>query len=206
MLTLDSHLHDAVIFDCDGTLVDTMPLHFTAWRTALAKFHASFEFTCELFNRRAGMAIERTVEELNHEFGCLLPPEQVAEAQRAVYLTTAANIDPIEHVVAFARSLDGLCPMAVASGSSRTSVQAALQCIKLLTSFQTIVTPNDVRAGKPAPDMFLLAASRLGVAPHRCLVIEDGILGLEAAQRAGMDAYCVDRDGGVTWSGCARTH
>jgi HAD superfamily hydrolase (TIGR01509 family) len=199
MLLFDPQRHDAVIFDCDGTLVDTMPLHHAAWRLAFARFQAPFDFTWELFNRRAGMTLEQTVEELNDEFGCRLPPELVAAAQREAYRDAATRVEPIAHVVEFARSLANRHALAVASGSSRASVEAALRSIALLDSFRTIVTPSDVEAGKPAPDMFLLAASRLAVPPHRCLAIEDGELGLQAAHRAGMDAYRVDRDGGVLW-------
>lgn len=205
MLAFNPRQHDAVIFDCDGTLVDTMPLHHAAWRVALAEFNAPFEFTWELFNRRAGMTIERTVEELNAEFHCQLPPELVTTAQRNAYLDSASAIGPIEYVVEFARSIAQRHPMAVASGSSRASVEDALARIRLLDHFQTIVTASDVNAGKPAPDMFLLAASRMAVRPHRCLVIEDGELGILAAHRAGMDAYRVDRKGTVSWLPCPKT-
>jgi HAD superfamily hydrolase (TIGR01509 family) len=199
MLVFDPNLHDAVIFDCDGTLVDTMPLHHTAWQTAFKRFGAPFEFTWELFNRRAGMTLERTVEELNREFRCNLAPEDVAAAQREAYLRCTDQIEPIEYVVAFARSVAQKCSLAVASGSSRSSVEDALGRIGLLDRIATIVTGSDVAEGKPAPDIFLLAASRLSVPPCRCLVVEDGELGLQAARRAGMDAYRVDRDGSVTW-------
>lgn len=205
MLAIDPDNHDAVIFDCDGTLVDTMPLHHAAWQRAFAQYQAPFDFTWELFNRRAGMTLELTVEELNREFDCQLPPALVAAAQRQAYQEASVDIQPIEHVVEFARSVTGRHPLAVASGSNRATVEAALRSIALLDRFQTIITPSDVAAGKPAPDMFLLAASRMGVEPHRCLVVEDGALGLQAAQQAGMDAFRVDRDGSVAWCPRART-
>jgi HAD superfamily hydrolase (TIGR01509 family) len=199
MLVFDPSLHDAVIFDCDGTLVDTMPLHHAAWQIAFERFCAPFEFTWNLFIRRAGMTLERTVEELNREYRCNLPPTQVAAAQREAYLRCADQIEPIGYVVAFARTVAQKCPIAVASGSSRSSVEDALRHIALLDRIQTIVTGSDVTEGKPAPDIFLLAAAQLSVRPHRCLVVEDGELGLQAASRAGMDAYRVGRDGCVTW-------
>lgn len=199
MLRLDPKTHDAVIFDCDGTLVDTMPLHHRAWQASFDQFGAPFQFTWELFTRRAGMTLEATVLELNEEFGCCLPAAEVAAAQRLEYRRQSANIQPIPHVVQFARALAPRHPLAVASGSGRTTVLDALTQISLLEIFRAIVTPADVARGKPAPDLFLLAAARLGVSPSRCLVVEDGALGLQAARDAGMDAYCVDRDGGVTW-------
>jgi beta-phosphoglucomutase-like phosphatase (HAD superfamily) len=198
MLTFDTTRYDAAIFDCDGTLVDTMPLHHAAWQAAFARFQAPFEFTWDLFQRRAGMTLERTVEELNVEFGCELPPSLVADAEREEYRRRSDQIVPIDYVVRFAREVAGCRPVAVASGSSRASVEHALGHVGLLDCFHTIVTAGDVREGKPSPETFLLAASRLSVPPDRCLVVEDGELGLEAARRAGMDAYRVGRDGEVS--------
>lgn len=195
MLAFDSTRYDAAIFDCDGTLVDSMPLHHAAWQAAFAAFGAPFEFTWDIFMRRAGMTLEGTVEQLNVEFHCALPPRQVADAQREEFRRRADQIVPIEYVVRFARDVAARHPVAVASGSNRASVEHALDRVGLLGCFQAIVTAGDVREGKPAPEAFLLAASRLSVPPGRCLVLEDGALGLEAALRAGMDAYRVGRDG-----------
>jgi HAD superfamily hydrolase (TIGR01509 family) len=199
MLHFDPTRYDAAIFDCDGTLVDTMPLHHAAWRAAFARYGAPFDFTWELFQRRAGMTLEATVEGLNVEFGCALPPVPVADAQREEYARRADQIAPIDYVVRFARQVAREHPVAVASGSSRASVEHALQVIGVLDCFSTVVTAGDVREGKPSPDTFLLAAERLSVHPHRCLVLEDGALGLEAARRAGMDAYHVGREGGAAF-------
>jgi HAD superfamily hydrolase (TIGR01509 family) len=198
MLSFDPTRYDAAIFDCDGTLVDSMPLHHAAWRAAFESYGAPFEFTWEIFLRRAGMTLEGTVEGLNVEFGCDLPPGPVADAQREEFRQRADQMAPIEHVVEFAREVARHHPVAVASGRSRASVEHALGRIGLLDCFQTIVAAGDVREGKPAPEAFLLAASRLSVPPGRCLVLEDGELGLEAARRAGMDAYRVGRDGETT--------
>jgi HAD superfamily hydrolase (TIGR01509 family) len=195
MLTFDPTRYDAAIFDCDGTLIDSMPLHHAAWQAAFERFHAPFAFTWDLFVRRAGMTLERTVEELDVEFGCDLPPGPVADAQREEFQRRADRIVPIDHVVRFAREVTHHHPAAVASGSSRAAVEDALRRIGLLDAFRTIVAAGDVREGKPSPEGFLLAASRLSVAPERCLVLEDGAQGLEAARRAGMDAYRVGRDG-----------
>jgi HAD superfamily hydrolase (TIGR01509 family) len=198
MLTFDPTRYDAAIFDCDGTLVDSMPLHHSAWQAAFERFQAPFEFTWDLFMRRAGMTLEGTVEGLNAEFGCNLPPGLVADAQREEFAQRSDQLVPIEHVVRFAREVARHHPVAVASGSTRASVEHALRRVGLLDCFHTIVAASDVREGKPSPEGFLLAASRLSVPPERCLVLEDGDLGLEAARRAGMDAYRVARDGEVT--------
>jgi len=148
------------------------------------------------------MTLERTVEDLNLEFGCSLPPEQVANAQRKAYRISAHRLEPIRHVVDFAKQIAQHHPIAVASGSARAAVEDALKQISMLSAFRTIIAAGDVEHGKPAPDVFLLAASRLSVQPNRCLVLEDGELGLLAARRAGMDAYRVDRDGSAVWLSC----
>jgi HAD superfamily hydrolase (TIGR01509 family) len=145
------------------------------------------------------MTLEETVVELNREFRCTLPVTDVAAVQRAEYRRQCSAVEPIRHVAEFARALAARHPIAVASGSSRATVEDALSRCALLGLFGTIVTPVDVAHGKPAPDLFLLAATRLSVPPSRCLVVEDGALGLQAARAAGMDAYRVDRDGTVEW-------
>ncbi len=96
MLTFDAARDDAAIFDCDGTLVDSMPIHDAAWRAALEQFRAPFEFTWDLFMRRAGMTIEKTVEGLNQQFQCDLPPPLVADVQREEFRRRSDEIVPIE--------------------------------------------------------------------------------------------------------------
>jgi HAD superfamily hydrolase (TIGR01509 family) len=198
MLTFDATRYDAAIFDCDGTLVDSMPIHHAAWRAAFERYRAPFDFTWDLFLRRAGMTLERTVEELNVQFACNLPPVAVSDAQREEFRHRADQIEPIEHVVRFAREVARRHPVAVASGSSLAAVEHALQRVGIRDCVRTIVSAEDVREGKPSPEGFLLAASRLSAAPERCLVLEDGAAGLEAARRAGMDAYRIGRDGEVS--------
>ena len=179
--------YDAFIFDCDGTLADTMPAHFTAWKRALLEGGATFDFTWPLFVSRAGMSMERTVIELGEQFGETLDADFVSTRQRAIFDELSDDIAPILEVTDFARCLFGTRPIAVASGSSRLSVDRTLTKVGLREIFEVIVTPEDVSHGKPHPHSFLLAAEKLGASPQRCLVIEDGELGFEAARRAKMD-------------------
>lgn len=189
--TPPERLYDGYVFDCDGTLADTMPIHFEAWRVALAAAGARFDFHWKLFTSRAGMSLERTVEELSAQFDVRLDPLAVADAQRDVFARLEASVTPIEEVLSFAREVARSRPVAVASGSLRPNVERSLTLIGARELFSVIVTPERVEHGKPFPDMFLLAARELGVEPTKCLAIEDGELGIQAARRAGMDVAIV---------------
>jgi beta-phosphoglucomutase family hydrolase len=184
--------YSGYIFDCDGTLVDTMPLHFEAWKAALAEAKAPFPFNWELFVSRAGMSIEQTVRELSAQFDYDLDPNHTARQQRMFYSELAAQVEPVVEVVAFAEALRKAGkPLAVASGSERLAVEFVLSKVGILDWFDAVLTPEHVTRGKPHPDMFLLAASRIRCVPSECLVIEDGEMGFEAARRAQMDFVVV---------------
>ena len=199
LFSLPTHEYSAFIFDCDGTLADSMPLHQRAWLAALRKYGASFDFGWELFMSRAGKSIELTVAELNAEFGTALDPALVSAAQRAEYDVLARGVKPIDEVVAYARSRARLgYPVSVASGGDAPTVARTLRTIGAADLVPIVVTVEDVEHGKPAPDLFLLAAQRMGVEPTQCLVFEDSLLGITAAERAGMGAVLVSsRDPGL---------
>lgn len=175
------------IFDCDGTLVDSMPLHFRAWRTAFRQHGASFDFDWALFVSRAGMPLEQTVEALNVQFATRLDPKSVVEVQLATYRTLLAEVRGIEPVVEFARRVAAVAPVAIASGGQRPEVEASLRNIGIFDLFRVIVAGSEVTRGKPDPEILLRCAEGMDVSPRDCLVIEDGELGIEAARRAGMD-------------------
>ena len=192
LFSLPTRDYSAFIFDCDGTLADSMPLHQRAWVKALQRHGAQLDFGWELFMSRAGKTIELTVHELNAEFGLSLDPVLVAAAQRAEYDALALGVKPIAEVLAYAheRAAAG-CPVSVASGGDAVTVHRTLRTIGAADLFPVVVTAEDVTHGKPAPDLFLLAAERMGVAPEQCLVFEDSLLGILAAERAGMGAVLV---------------
>jgi beta-phosphoglucomutase-like phosphatase (HAD superfamily) len=191
VLHLPEQRYEAFIFDCDGTLVDSMPLHFAAWREAFQLFGAPFEFTWELFQSRAGMGLEQTVRELNLQFATGLDPAAVVRAQVSASDRLLPNVRSIEPVAAFAREVAASSPMSVASGGKRFHVEQSLRVTGLAPLFPVVVTQEDVTRGKPDPQMFLLAAARMGVRPESCLVLEDSPLGLEAAKAAGMGSAWV---------------
>ncbi len=186
MLRLPDGDFAAFIFDCDGTLVDSMPLHHQAWRAAFQEHGAPFEFDWELFTSRAGMGLRETVEALNRQFGCALDPGAVASAQRAHYIRSIDGVRPIEPVIAVVRRFAEVKPLAVASGNDRALVERALTQVGVVHLFDVILGRDDVERGKPHPDMFLRCAELMNVPPRACLVFEDGASGIEAAKAAEM--------------------
>lgn len=183
--------YEAVVFDCDGTLVDSMPAHFEAWCDALAIHGAGGIFKEDVFHAMGGRPTRDIVVELNNEYDLKLDPEAVAFAKRESFLKRIRNITLIDEVADFARSLRGKVPMAVASGGSRMIVEKTLCAVGISDWFDEVVTADDVKEGKPAPDVFLRAARLLGVPPARCLALEDAPSGILAAQNAGMRVIAV---------------
>jgi HAD superfamily hydrolase (TIGR01509 family) len=182
---------DAVIFDCDGTLVDSMPAHFDAWCEALAAFGAGGIFKEDVFFAMGGRPTREIVADLNSEYGLKLDPEAVALAKREAFLKKLHLVELIDEVADFAKSLSGKVPLAVASGGSRYVVEKTLKMLGCSDWFDEVVTADDVANGKPAPDIFLKAADLLGVAAKSCLVIEDAQPGVMAAEAAGMKVITI---------------
>jgi beta-phosphoglucomutase family hydrolase len=175
---------EGLIFDCDGTIADTMPLHYQAWVEAL-RDHGC-EFSQALFYEMAGVTTVRIIQTLNERYGHSIPVAEAAERKERIYEQLIPKALPIEPVVECIRRYSGSLPMAVATGATRAICYKTLQSLGLLKMFKTIVAAEDVKHGKPAPDIFLEAARRLEVRPARCLVFEDGVPGIEAAKAAGM--------------------
>lgn len=174
------------IFDCDGTLVDTMPLHYRAWDQALRQVGLKEKLSEDLFYSLGGVPTLRVAALLGQHYGLRLDPERVFHEKEALFLEMQGEMEVIEPVVEFARQWHGRAPLSVASGGPKPIVKKTLQLMGLADLFPIVVTPEDVAHGKPAPDMFLLAAKKMGVAPEQCLVFEDAKPGIEAAEAAGM--------------------
>lgn len=182
---------DAVIFDCDGTLVDSMPAHFEAWCEALSIHGAGGVFKEDVFFAMGGRPTLDIVVELNDEYNLKLNPEAVAFAKREAFLRRLGSITLIDEVAEFAQSLRGKVPLAIASGGSRMVVEKTLHIVGISDWFDEVVTADDVTDGKPAPDIFLKAAKLLGVSPAKCLALDDAPAGILAAQRAGMQVISI---------------
>ena len=174
----------ALIFDCDGTLADTMPAHYRAWVEILRPHGIAFPE--DRFYAMGGMPTGKIVETLFSEVGKIPDVPALVRQKEEAFLEKLAEIRPIEKVVEIARRNRGASPMAVASGSHRHMVEVTLRQIGILDWFPVVVAAEDTARHKPEPDVFWEAARRLGVAPAECTVYEDTDLGLEAARRAGM--------------------
>jgi beta-phosphoglucomutase family hydrolase len=179
----------AYLFDCDGTIADSMPLHYNAWKKALAEWNC--EFDEKLFYSWGGKPVREIIAALNEMNGLHLPIETVATRKERLYHEQLPQLKAIPEVLEHIDAQHGQIPFAVVSGSRRSSVVGSLNALGLLGKFDTIVAAEDYKNAKPAPDAFLLAASRLGVAPVDCLVFEDTALGIQAATAAGMASVLV---------------
>jgi HAD superfamily hydrolase (TIGR01509 family) len=182
---------DAIIFDCDGTIADNMPLHFEAWAYSLKINGAKFSLTKKMILDNAGKGIREIVQIFNKQFSDTLVPEEVAAEKDKYFDTHRHKIKLIPEIAKVIETYRGKCPMAVASGSRTSSVNRTLDGLGIRDWFDPIVTVDDVARGKPAPDMFLLAAEKMGVAPERCVVFEDGDLGIQAAASCNMPYFRV---------------
>jgi len=175
---------EALLFDCDGTLVDSMPIHTEAWQATLSDHGVALSKA--FIDQRAGMPTDTIVEHINIEFHVNLDPQTIIDDKEARFMARLHEVLPIEPVLATARAHHGTLAMAVVSGSARKLVMAALETVEAAALFPVIVTADDPVAAKPSPDIFLEAARQLNIAPEKCHVFEDGDAGITAAQEAKM--------------------
>jgi beta-phosphoglucomutase family hydrolase len=178
-----------LIFDCDGTLVDTMPMHWRAWQKIVARH--GLQFSEERFYSLGGVPSRDIAKILAAEQGITLDNLAVAKEKEAEYLALIEQVEPIHSIVAIAREHHGKLPMAVASGGTHRVIEKVLTQLGIRHLFDAIVTSEDVTNQKPAPDIFLEAARRIGVEPQFCRAYEDTDLGMQAIRAAGMDAVDV---------------
>ncbi len=174
----------AYLFDCDGTIADSMPLHFIAWTKALSAWNCPFDE--QLFYAWGGRPPAEAVEGLNQMHGLNMPVEAVTARKEQHYYELLPQLEPVVEVLEHINAMHARIPFAVVSGSTRESVTKSLAALHLLDKFDLIVGAEDYARGKPAPDAFLTAAERLGIAPRDCLVFEDTEFGIQSAEAAGM--------------------
>ena len=174
----------ALIFDCDGTLADTMPFHMEAWKEAFAKFGE----TCpeKFLEPLKGMKEETIVDLFNERYKRQVNSRKLVEEKHKLFLGKLHQVKPVEPVVNIVNTYKNKLPMAIVSGGTRENILLTLHVIDLEGVFDTILTADDNIKPKPAPDIFVEAAWQLKVNPRDCLVFEDGDIGLQAARDAGM--------------------
>jgi HAD superfamily hydrolase (TIGR01509 family) len=183
-LALPAGPFGAYLFDCDGTIADSMPLHFIAWRKALGEWNC--EFDEQIFYAWGGMPVAEIISTLNQQQGLSMPVEAVSKRKEALYFELLPQLKAVPEVLEHIQAEHGRIPFAVVSGSTRESVTASLVSLHLLDRFDTMVCAGEYTRSKPDPEAFLLAADKLGVAAGKCLVFEDTEMGIQAAKEAGM--------------------
>jgi HAD superfamily hydrolase (TIGR01509 family) len=188
-LKLPSGSFGAYLFDCDGTIADSMPLHYVAWTEALAEWNCDFDE--KLFYTWGGMPIVEIISTLNKRYGLSMPVEVIARRKESLYFELLPQLKAVPEVLEHIEARYGQITFAVVSGSAIDSFTASLATLDLLDKFDTLVCAGDYRKSKPDPEGFLLAATRLGVAPESCLVFEDTEMGIQAATSAGMPSVRV---------------
>jgi HAD superfamily hydrolase (TIGR01509 family) len=174
----------AYLFDCDGTVVDSMPLHYLAWKQALGEWNC--DFSEDTFYAWGGLPVAEVISRLNAQHRLKMPVAAVEVRKENLYYDNISRLQVVSEVVEHIDAMYGKIPFAVVSGSTRESVVKSLEAVGLLDKFDTLVCAGDYAKSKPDPEPFLLAASRLGVAPAACLVFEDTDMGIQAATAAGM--------------------
>jgi beta-phosphoglucomutase-like phosphatase (HAD superfamily) len=180
---------EGIIFDCDGTLADTMPLHWRAWQVITARHR--IHLPEERFYSLGGVPSRDILKMLSLEQGVPIDHLAVAREKETEYLPLIAQVEPINSVVGIARANFGKIPLAVASGGTRHIIEQVLQHLGIRDLFKAIVTSEDVKNQKPAADIFLEAARRIEVPPQFCRAYEDTDLGMQAIRAAGMEAVDV---------------
>ena len=189
----------AYLFDCDGTIADSMPLHYVAWKQALGERGCNFPE--DLFYAWGGKPVHEIISTLNLMQGLNMPIDEVAHYKEGLYYKQLPQLKAVPEVLEHIVAQHGRIPFAVVSGGRRDSVIHSLTTLNLLDRFETIVGAGEYERSKPAPDGFLVAAERLGIAAEHCLVFEDTQLGIQAASAAGMASVLVpsplERSGGT---------
>lgn len=192
-VTLPGKKYAGYIFDLDGTLVDSMPTHYAAWRWALQKHGAPHTvFQWQEFVAHGGMAAPDIVADLNRTYGLSMEPEVVAEEKRNRYAWLLLNekLPVIQETIHLVYQLkDEGIPYAIGTGSMPSGARETLESAGVADLFPIMVTPADVPPGfgKPRPDIFLLCAEKMGVNPADCVVFEDAEPGIQAAIAGGME-------------------
>lgn len=189
MIRLEAY--QGIVFDLDGTLVDTMPKHLNAWEKTAVEF--GFEYDAQWLNDLGGVPSRKIVDRINDIQSRNLDRDAVVAFKTRHYISQIPQVKAFDSMLELVRHYHGKIPMAIGTGSPRINVNKVLAVTGLERYFDVVITSNDVTNHKPDPDTFLLAAERLGVEPKQCVVFEDTPIGKQAAMAAKMDCLIVNR-------------
>jgi beta-phosphoglucomutase family hydrolase len=173
-----------LIFDLDGTLADSIPVHMECWNEICKTFN--YQFQIEVLTRMTGMPTRRFAEYIKQDSGCELSVDEIMKLKQGHFHRLVHTIKPFDKMAAFVKENHGKIPMSVGTGGSRRSSRLILETIGMLSYFDIVVTADDVTKHKPEPDTFLKCAELMGIKPGLCQVFEDGEMGMMAARTAGM--------------------
>ena len=174
----------ALIFDLDGTLSNSLPVHMATWNIVGKKY--GFVFDPRILLEMTGRPTIEFAERVVEQYGLEADPHEIMLMKQAAFWDMAHLLQPINEVVRIVKENYGKLPMSVGTGAGRKSTHVQLKTLNLLQYFDAIVTAEDVTSHKPKPETFLECARLMGVEPQYCQVFEDGVLGIEAAEKAGM--------------------
>jgi len=174
----------ALIFDLDGTLSDSLPVHIATWNSLGETF--GFIFENHILHEMTGMPTIAFAKRLVDENNLAISPEELVKHKQTAFWNSVGLLKPIDLVVDIVKKYHGRLPMSVGTGASYRSAMIQLDTLGLTKYFDAVVTADDVTKHKPFPDTFLKCAELMGVEPEYCQVFEDGILGMQAARTAGM--------------------
>jgi HAD superfamily hydrolase (TIGR01509 family) len=183
--------YQAYLYDCDGTLADNMQTHKDAYSEVATE--GSISLDTVIIDELAGLPTRQVVEEINKRYSTSFNPDEFAEKKAQAFFRNIDNTRPIDFVVQHLKDNAGKVKIGVVSGGSRRTVERTLSVLGISNLIDVLVCGNDIPRGKPHPDPFLLAAEKLGVLPDKCIVFEDGELGVQAAIAAGMKWIRIDK-------------
>ncbi|HKL34643.1 MAG TPA: beta-phosphoglucomutase family hydrolase [Tangfeifania sp.] len=174
----------ALIFDLDGTLSNSLPVHVATWNKVGETY--KFKFDPKIVLEMTGRPTIEFARHIIERYKLTIEPEEIVKQKQTSFWDSSHLLEPVEEILSIVKEYHGKLPMSVGTGASRRSAEVQLKALGLTDYFDAIVSADDVTSHKPEPETFLKCAELMGVEPEKCQVFEDGDLGIEAAKKAGM--------------------